>query len=89
MTSPAGVYPESATPDGIEDMAGNVHELCLDAETGKIYACGGSWMSDEISDCRATKMRPVPDGGERSGEVGFRIVAAAKDPSEIRTTREG
>jgi len=89
MTSPVGVYPEGATPDGIEDMAGNVHELCLDAETGKIYACGGSWMSDEISDCRATKMRPVPDGGERSGEVGFRIVAAAKDPSEIRTTREG
>ncbi len=86
-TAPAGSFPRGASPFGIEDLAGNVFEWCLDcyepykgkeilnprAVKGRQHVYrGGSWKS-RMSSLRATA-RAFNEPSYLANDVGFRIV---------------
>lgn len=71
--TPVGMYPEGATPNGIQDLAGNVCEW-----TGSWYVddryrrlCGGAWSDDRPGDLRVSKWAGAEPAGRRS-DWGFR-----------------
>jgi formylglycine-generating enzyme len=87
-TSPVGAFPEGASFFGVEDMAGNVWEWCLDfftpfagspkqnprgpASGGKRVYRGGSWKS-RFTNLRATA-RASNAPNYSCNDLGFRIV---------------
>lgn len=87
-TAPVGSFPRGTSPFGIEDMAGNVFEWCLDTyeaykgkevmnprtsqKSAQRVYRGGSWKS-RMSSLRATA-RAFNEPGYLANDVGFRIV---------------
>jgi formylglycine-generating enzyme required for sulfatase activity len=90
-SSPVGSFPLGTAPFGMEDMAGNVFEWCLDffepykgrervnprgpASGAKRVYRGGSWKSRAMSLRTTARNFNQPD--YRSNDVGFRIVCEA------------
>lgn len=87
-TSPVGSFPKGASPFGIEDLAGNVFEWCLDCfenykgkdrvdprgmtQGAKRNYRGGSWKSRSVSLRTTARAFNQPD--YLSNDVGFRVV---------------
>jgi formylglycine-generating enzyme required for sulfatase activity len=89
--TPIGLYPTGATPEGIEDLAGNVWEWVADrfgsyakwpspsprgpASGGQRVLRGGSWNDNPTSLRAAYRGRFEPE--KRSDSLGFRCVREA------------
>ncbi len=70
-TVPVGSFPEGATPERIEDLAGNVWEWCRDGLSNARVLKGGSFFNDERFLVAAARNSLHPEG--RGVVVGFRV----------------
>lgn len=90
QTVAVGLYPQAASPYGVEDTIGNVWEWCLNAYdkpsytgeggTFKRVVRGGCWDSDRLFAHAARRRGELP--GARLNIVGFRVVAEYMPPIE-------
>ncbi|MFO7634071.1 MAG: SUMF1/EgtB/PvdO family nonheme iron enzyme, partial [Caldilinea sp.] len=84
QSSPVGIYPQGASPFGVEEMSGNVWEVCLNkhdnpddlslsGDDGRAMR-GGSLYDDSVRSSVAARVR---DLNINDGSGGFRVVSAA------------
>lgn len=85
-TTPVGIYPQSATPDGVHDLAGNVNEWTsslyrpypyttgshenMEANAPRVIR-GGSWFEEPSRVRGAARQGSAPL--RKSRHVGFRL----------------
>lgn len=90
-TSPVGVYPASASRNGVMDLLGNVQEWCFDEEASdepiarEIATApvrGGSWK--QKAEPAGFSYRSVVPKYSISDSIGFRIVRANRIQSSVR-----
>jgi formylglycine-generating enzyme required for sulfatase activity len=88
-TSPVGMYPQGATPEGVMDLAGNVWEWCLNeyekpkrterSGTEARVVRGGSWFN--FHDFARASYRYFDHPVNRIVGLGFRVVCSAPIPA--------
>jgi len=76
----AGLHPEGATPEGVEDMAGNVSEWIAGGPGAEGAVRGGSFAAQLATDLRTWKAVPRP-ANARSPEIGARCAYDVVAPS--------
>jgi formylglycine-generating enzyme required for sulfatase activity len=76
----AGTHLDGASPEGVQDMAGNVAEWTT-GPAGEASARGGSFLSALATDLRTWQKRALPPS-TRSPDVGVRCVYAAREELE-------
>ena len=73
LLAPVGSFPAGASPYGAMDMAGNVWEWTMSAESNRYVLRGGSWSSSNPDYLRcASRARGDPHPDVRLGNLGFR-----------------
>jgi hypothetical protein len=74
-TTPVGMYPAGATPEGVLDLAGNVWEWIDErfADAEQRILRGGSWASPAVTN-RGTAERIRCDAKRNNIDFGFRLV---------------
>jgi formylglycine-generating enzyme required for sulfatase activity len=70
---PVGSFPQSATPEGIQDMAGSVWEWTSSKMGNQIVLKGGSWLENNPANLRASTSR-YEDPDLSHDDDGFRCV---------------
>jgi hypothetical protein len=75
-TVPVGSFPEGATPERVEDLAGNVWEWCRDSLPNARVLKGGSFFNDETFLVASARNTLHPEG--RGSVVGFRVAWMAE-----------
>jgi hypothetical protein len=70
-TSPVGSFPEGATPENVQDLAGNVWEWCRDGAPNARFLKGGSFFNGERYLAPDARNSLHPEGSESI--VGFRV----------------
>ncbi|HJS74434.1 MAG TPA: SUMF1/EgtB/PvdO family nonheme iron enzyme [Vicinamibacteria bacterium] len=75
-TMPVGSFPEGATPERIDDLAGNVWEWCRDSLPNARVLKGGSFFNDETFLVASARNSLHPEG--RGTVVGFRVAWMAE-----------
>lgn len=74
-TCRVGAHTQSASPDGVQDLIGNVAEWSHDGSKRRIQRIwGGSWNSISTADVQASAGHEL-DATTRSADVGFRCAA--------------
>lgn len=73
-----GITPGGASPEGVQDLIGNVAEWAREPD-GTYYARGGSYRSQGAAELKSWSFERVPEGprGQREPHVGFRCVYPA------------
>jgi formylglycine-generating enzyme required for sulfatase activity len=70
-TAPVGSFPGGATPENVQDLAGNVWEWCRDGSANARYLKGGSYFNSERYLAAGPRNLLHPDAAESI--VGFRV----------------
>jgi len=82
QTAPVGSFPSGASPYGVQDMSGNVHEWCeswYDERKRERVLRGGCWSYEHAVDFRATS-RDRRDSLLGGNANGFRCVLRLPEP---------
>lgn len=93
--TPVGIYPLGHTPEGLEDMAGNVREWCVNeyynpkqnntGSGGSRVMRSGSWSYNWPETRCTSRLIGRPNG--RGAGIGFRVLLASKPVNRKRNRR--